>query len=439
VGVSGATVLSNDGGATFTPASSDIGGQYSKLRLGPGGMLLAPGANGDVAISNTAGQTWQVIPTQTSQELVDVAFAGPALGYALDAKGGLQRTGNGGASWQTLSPGTTRPARAVVAVGSGTVLLIGPVGINRAVNGGAFTPIGGLVARAGLSDYTQAGSTVFAFGQGTHTLLRSSAEGAKWTVVNVPLARKAGKKNGKKVSASAGVSISSVAFTSAQNGKLLDTQGRLWSTRNGGRSWSEILAAGGSRGIQLAFSDPNDGFMSIQGFIGDPGNAYVLRTSNGGATWHPQEISAGSIPYDGLVASSSVDAAALLQGISVSNAPVNRLFFTTTTGGDVPGTSETLSLSTSKRTFTKRKLKAAHYSVRVAGALAGALGGETIVVSRRNLAGGGWQQQQAVAGANGGSFATTWHITQSSVFVAQWAGDSGRPGQGSKVLTVTVR
>jgi len=39
----------------------------------------------------------------------------------------------------------------------------------------------------------------------------------------------------------------------------------------------------------------------------------------------------------------------------------------------------------------------------------------------------------------GGSFATTWHITQSSVFVAQWAGDSGRPGQGSKMLTVTVR
>ena len=54
--------------------------------------------------------------------------------------------------------------------------------------------------------------------------------------------------------------------------------------------------------------------MSVQSFIRDPGNAYVLRTSNGGTTWHPQEISAGSIPYDGLVASSSLDAAALLQG-----------------------------------------------------------------------------------------------------------------------------
>ena len=85
VGESGATVLSNDGGATFTAASLDIGGQYGRLRLGPGGMLLAPGADGDVAISTNAGQSWQVIATQTSQQLVDVAFASPTLGYALDA------------------------------------------------------------------------------------------------------------------------------------------------------------------------------------------------------------------------------------------------------------------------------------------------------------------------------------------------------------------
>ena len=61
------------------------------------------------------------------------------------------------------------------------------------------------------------------------------------------------------------------------------------------------------------------------------------------------------------------------------------------------------------------------------------------MVARRNLAGGPWQEQRVVVGANGGSFATTWHISQSSLFVAQWSGDSGRPGQGSQVLTVTVK
>jgi photosystem II stability/assembly factor-like uncharacterized protein len=438
VGESGATVLSSDGGATFAAASADIGGKYNKLRSGPGGMLIAPGSGGDMAMSTNAGQTWHVISTQTSQELIDVAFGTPTFGYALDVTGGLQRTGNGGASWQTLNPGTTKPAKAVVALGASTVLLIGPVGINRAVGGGPFAPEGGVIATAHVSDYDVTGSTVFAFGQGTHTLLRSSHEGASWTAVNMPLARKANKRKGKKLKASPGVSIRTVAFATAQTGMLLDTQGRVWSTRNGGRSWSEILSTGASEGVQLAFSDPANGFLSVTGFGGDREDAYVLRTADGGTTWHPQEITAGSIPYDGLVASSSLDAAALVDGTSVSGAPLNRLFFTTTSGGDLAGVSEKLSLSTPRRVFTRRKLRAAHYSARISGTLASATGGEVIVVSRRDLSGGPWQQQQVVAGANGGSFATTWHITRSSVFVAQWAGDSGRPGQGSKVLKVTV-
>ncbi len=439
VGESGATVLSNDGGATFTPASADIGGQYDKLRSGPGGMLVAPGADGDLAISTNAGQTWQVISTQTSQELVDVAFGTSTLGYALDASGGLQRTTNGGASWQTLNPGTIRPAKAIVALGTRTVLLIGPLGINRAVGGGPFAPEGGAVATSGLSDYQLVGSTVFAFGQGTHTLLRSSNEGARWTAVGLPLARKASRRRGKKVKATPGVSIRSVAFTTVQRGMLLDTQGRLWSTRNGGRSWSAVLSAGASEGVQLAFSDPSDGFLSVKGFAGDPGDADVLRTSDGGATWHPQEITTGSVPYGGLVANSSLDAATLVDGTSVSGGPLDRLLFTTTSGGDVAGVAGKLSLGTSRRVFTKRKLKAAHDTVRISGALTGAVGGEVILVSARNLSGGQWVQQRVVAGANGGSFATTWHMTASSAFVAQWAGDSGRPGQGSSVLKVVVR
>jgi hypothetical protein len=42
------------------------------------------------------------------------------------------------------------------------------------------------------------------------------------------------------------------------------------------------------------------------------------------------------------------------------------------------------------------------------------------------------------AGANGGSFSARFRIRSSEVFVAQWAGDSGRAGAGSQVLTVKV-
>jgi photosystem II stability/assembly factor-like uncharacterized protein len=440
VGESGATVLSADGGATFTPASADIGGEYARLRLGPAGTLVAPGSHGDLAISRNGGQTWQVIATQTSQELTDVAFGTPSLGYALDAGGGLQRTLNGGASWQTLSPGTTRPADAVAALGSNTVLLIGPTGISRAVGGGPFAPLGGrAVGGAHVSDYDLAGSVVFAFGTGTHTLLRSTDEGAHWSAISVPLARKASRSRGRRLKASAGVSIRSVAFTGAQSGMLLDAQGRLWSTHNGGRRWSEVLSTGASDGVQIAFGSAGDGFMSVRQFAGDTSGAYVLRTTDGGATWHPQQITAGAIQYGALVTSGALEAAVLVDNSSPTGEPLDRLLFTTTSGGDVSGTPETLSLSTARRTFTKRKLRAAHGLVRVTGTLGGAVGGEAIVVARRNVSGGGWQEQRVVAGANGGSFSTTWHITQSSVFVAQWAGDSGRPGQASRLLEVVVR
>ncbi len=433
VGQGGTTVVSGDGGATFTPAGSDIGGSYLRLRTGPGGILIAPGADGNMAISTDAGLAWRVVSTQTSATLVDVAFGTPALGYAVDAKGGLQRSANGGASWQTLSSGTTAPIFAVAALGSKTALLLTGGGVYRAVSGGAFEPVTGKPAHASVGEYNVAGTAVFAYGE--HALIRSTSEGASWSAVKLPLAVSAHKHHGHKVKARAGVGIRSVSFTSPESGFLLDRSGRLWKTANGGRSWQELRSTGTGEGVQLAFSSASEGFLSLRAFGKDSSDAYVMRTTNGGVSWHPQEISAGRLEFGDLVAEGPLDAAALLVGEKAEG----REFFSTTTGGDIAGTAETLALSTTHRLYTKRKLKAAHDSVRVAGTLAGALGGEEIVVSRRNLAGGPWQQQEVVAGANGGSFETTWHVSASSLFVAHWAGDNGHPGVGSPVLRVTVK
>jgi len=431
IGADGATVLSSDGGATFTPSSGDVGGEYSRLRSGPVGLIYAPGAKGDVAISTDGGSSWRVVATQTSAELLDVSFASAQVGYALDAGGGLQQTGNGGASWQTLNPGTVSPARAVLALGGHAVLLFGPVGVHRAIAGGRFEPLAGrAVATAHVSEYDLAGSTVFAFGPGSNTLIRSTNFGASWAAVRLPLTNRRGRTKD---------SIRSVAFTSASRGLLLDTAGRLWLTTNTGRTWHEMLTTGTSDGIQLAFSDTGHGFLSVRTFGRENGNAYVLRTFDGGASWHPQAITVGMIPPGGILAAGPMNASALIDGSSVAGAALRRLFFTTATGGDVSGTPARLTLSSSRRRLSKRSLRAAHQTVTVNGTLQGALGGEQIVVSRRNLSGGAWQHQVVVAGANGGSFTTSWHMSASSIFIAQWAGDSGRPGGGSKVLSVTVR
>jgi photosystem II stability/assembly factor-like uncharacterized protein len=436
IGTRGTTVVSNDGGANFTSAGSAIHGVlFSRLHELPGGLVYAPGSNGVLAASKDGGATWSTLATQTSANLVDASFASPAIGYALDETGGLQLTNNGGTSWRTLDPGTTKPAGAVAAIGSNSVLLVGPVGVYRSVAGGRFNPVTGkLVARARLANVDVVGGTAFAFG--THALIRSANGGASWNALRFPLTNKKGKSR---------VAIRSVSFISPSNGMLLDTQGRLWHTRNGGRSWSELLSTGTSSATGVTFADAQHAFVTVSSFGTDTGNAYVLHTTNGGTTWNPQLIGAGFVVPGGLAAEGATNGFALVEGrlpapatpaTGASN--VAQSFFFTTTGGDA-GSPSALALSTKTRTLTKKKLQRAHRSVRIDGLLQGAQGGEQIVVSRRNLAGGQWQHQTVTAGANGGSFTTTWHIGASSVFVAQWAGDSGRSSLGSAVLRVTVR
>lgn len=429
VGSGGATVLSNDGGAKFSAASSDIGGRYSRLRKGPGGLVLAPGANGVLAISTDGGAGWATLATQTSANLIDASFASATVGYALDATGGLQLTSNGGSSWRTLDPGTSRPADAVAAVGAGSVLLVGPVGVYRSVNGGRFNPVSGRVAaKARLSDVEQAGSSTFAFGE--TALIRSLDGGASWKALRLPLTNHKGRSR---------IEIARVSFVDSSNGMLLDSRGRLWRTHNGGRGWSELLSTGTSSATGVAFADAQHAFLTVSAFGPDSSNAYVLHSADGGTTWHPQLIAAGEVAGDSLVAEGSSNAYALLDAPSPSGGVAEeRLLFFTSSGGDA-GTASSLSISTKRRAFTKRKLRRAHGVVRITGVLAGAQGGEQIVVSRRNAAGGSWQHQTTTAGANGGSFTTTWHIGSSSVFVAQWAGDSGRASLGSTALRVRVR
>jgi photosystem II stability/assembly factor-like uncharacterized protein len=428
VGVGGTTVVSGDGGATFASASRDVGGQYSRLRSGPAGLVYAAGANGTLALSKDGGATWSTLATQTSARLRDASFASASIGYALDETGGLQQTNNGGASWRTLDPGTSSPASAVAAVAGNSVLLIGPVGIYRSVAGGRFNPVGGrVVSKARVTEVDIAGSATFAYG--LRSLIRSTNGGGNWSAVKLPLTNKKGKSR---------IAIRDVSFVSASSGMLLDANGRLWRTSNGGRSWSEQLATGTSSATSVSFADSLHAFLTVGAFGSDTYDAYVLHTADGGATWHPQLIAAGRIPSTGLVAEGASNAFALVNGATESGSGDERLLFFTNTGGDA-GAASSLTIATKGTHLRKRKLRRAHGVIRIDGVLKGAQGGEQIVVSRRSLSGGSWQHQTATAGANGGSFTTTWHASSSSVFVAQWAGDSGRASLGSRVLRVTVR
>jgi photosystem II stability/assembly factor-like uncharacterized protein len=424
VGANGTTVLSDDGGVNYAPISHDIGGTYFGLRTGvTPSTVYAVGAKGGLAVSTDAGVTWKTLAVPTSADITDVSFTSATVGYALDRKGGLFKTSNGGTSWQTLDTGTTSVPLALATYGADTVILVGPRGILRATGSGQFQPVGGkTVSKAVLSGVDSHAGVIAAYGAGSANLFVSKNGGQTWTKTKMP---------GKKIKIARPLLRlgDSVAFPSAKVGYMLDTAGRVWKTTNAGKKWVDQLAAGTENGVSLAFSDTKTGFMSVL----SASEAFVLRTTDGGDHWRPQLIGPGLV--QDVVAGSAMQAYAIVAPQSEGGG--GSLYFTAT-GGD-NGTASRLSLSTKTKTIKKSALKKQKGNVVVSGSLAGAVGGEQIVVSRRDKSTGRWVQHIVTAGANGGSFTTSWKIKGTSVFVAQWAGDSGRAGTGSSVLTITVK
>jgi photosystem II stability/assembly factor-like uncharacterized protein len=425
LGAGGATVISDDSGKNYAPVGGDIAGSFQfGLRLGPSPEIaLALGARGQLARTTDNGATWRAINVATSADMQDTSFTTADNGYALDQRGGLFRTANGGASWQPIDPGTTSAPKAVIATGK-NVLLAGPRGIRRAAAGGEFSLISTKPVRGiAVDQFDRGGSAIFAYG--SKVIVRTTNGGKSWTQVKGP-SRKQGKK-------SVPLKLRDVDMTSGNGGFALDTGGRVWRTGNGGRKWTELPGIGTDSGLSLAFGSPKSGYLTLGGYPADTGVAYVLRTTDSGKHWRPQRIASGSFPgTEGVISPSGTRSYALTSTPS-AGPNIVRSLFTTGSGGDA-GSASTLSVSSNAKKVSKKARR-----ITVGGALKGAQGGEPIVVSARKAGSSTWKEQVVTAGANGGRFTATFNISGPAQFVARWAGDSGRQGAGSSVLTVTLR
>ena len=429
-GAGGATVISNDEGRTYAPVGGDIGGSYPfGLRLGPSREIaFALGARGDLARTTDGGTTWRQLRVATTADLRDVSFTSADEGYVLDQRGGLFRTANGGQSWQTLDPGQGIATGLLALEEDDVVLLAGPK-IRRQEGDGRFEEVGqALRGSRTVTALDRAGSAVFAYG--AQRAARSTDGGATWRAMKIP-STKQGRRTVPRT-------IVDLDFASPTRGRVLTTGGQLWSTRNGGLSWTELAGIGTNDALSLVFSDAANGFVTLRRFPADAFGAYVLRTTDGGATWRPQRVSTGAFPGPaGVVAPDASRAYAITSTPSAGDG-VFRSLFATATGGDAGAPSQ-IQLTTSRTTLTKRQLRRAGFNVTVNGTLPGAQGGEPIVVSLRQR-GRAWDQRIVLAGANNGSFTATFRgVTRSAEVVAQWAGDSGRQGAGSRVLRIRVR
>jgi photosystem II stability/assembly factor-like uncharacterized protein len=421
-GQQGSTVVSDDAGATFAPVGGRLLGKFSRVVAGRvAGSAFAPGPDGTLGRTVDGGQTWTRGNVATSEDVLDVSFPTVNDGYALDVAGGVFNTNDGGGHWATLDTGSTARAQAVYAPSASVVMVVGPTGIRRSVDsGGSFSAVhGSAVGSTQLSGVDRAGTAAVVWG--SQDVARTVDNGKTWTTVLKPGKYKTVRvgKHKKKVNR---LSVRNVDFVDANNGFLLDGSGRLWRTSNGGKAWTELPGVGTNQARGMSFATTKSGYLVISSFgdVRQP-TGFLLRTDDGGATWHPQFVVSDPIADHGVAAGGGTDY--LLGG--------QQSLLYSKSGGDA-GAPSALTITSPRSKYTKPT-----HTV-VTGTLKPASGNERITVAYRAPGATAWRTQTVTASANG-SFTSSWNLSKGdNTFVAQWQGNFRSHGDGSKVLVVHV-
>jgi photosystem II stability/assembly factor-like uncharacterized protein len=400
VGDFGSAEISDDAGAKWATIGSRIPGPFTVLDAGSELVAYAGGAQGLLARTGDSGRTWANVSSPTTEAIVGIAAPSATTLFVLASDGSLQRSDNEGISYRILNTGTTRAINVVVALDTETIVLIGPRGLRRSTNGGEeFKAVAGKIGRSAL---LRAGEVVKGrvYAYGARTLVVSSDRGRNWKAIKTPPKR----------------SILDVSFGSISTGYLLDTRGELWRTKNGGRTWDEIECLGSWRLNGVDFVDANHGFALVTPTGRYVAGAYLLRTDNGGKSWHPQFVRGGP--------ASAIDSAESTSYLLVGDA----VLYATKSGGDM-GATRKLTFSAKPKSLTKKA------TVKITGRLSPAHGGEDVVLSRHM--GGSWTVKHVTVASNG-VFSTSWPVSKTAVFVAQAFGDADHVAVGTAALTVKL-
>jgi uncharacterized protein (TIGR03437 family) len=259
---SGGVFRSTDNGATWTPANNGLG-SLEIQSLGVNGTTLFAGTPNGVYRSTDNGANW----TAANNGLgTNRAFAFAAVGnnfFAGALPGGVFRTTDNGATWTPANNGLLVPAVSSLAV-NGTTLFAGTAGggVFRSTDGGAsWTPAINGMGPQTITALAVKGTTLFA-GTLSGTVFRSTDNGASWTAVNTGL-------SGQIINCLAASSTS--VFAGVNSG--------VFRTTDNGASWA---ASNTGLNGQLIFALAVNGQSLFAGTF-----AGVFRTTNGGASWTP--------------------------------------------------------------------------------------------------------------------------------------------------------
>lgn len=271
VGQNGAINRSVNGGVTWTPVASPTTGNLHHVQFSNDLRGFAAGDSGIVLRTVDGGATWALLSSGATAHVTALAAApsGRAWFYAA----GLRRTVDGGASWQALPH----------VAGDATSVRMGSTSVGWAASGAHLLRMAGpggywteLLPTAGAKT-VDAIDNLRAWALADAFLQRTVDGGLAWATINLPGIREA--RDLDFVDATRG-------WMTAQTNQMVagcpDYDEQILRTVDGGQTWTPLLAAGSpwccQSGLsQVVFVDATHGWVT--------GRNLLLRTVDGGLTW----------------------------------------------------------------------------------------------------------------------------------------------------------
>jgi photosystem II stability/assembly factor-like uncharacterized protein len=274
------------------------------------GLILLIGGIGIVSISHPprpapAGAEWELLPNspdQSASRFEDLFFLNENLGWVVNGDGGLDRTLDGGDTWERTvegepaffrSIGFANPQRGWIGtLTPGSVLFETTDGgqtITNITDRISGPPVQGVCGLWVIDEDVVYGVGLFA---GAARVVKTVDGGDSWTSTDL--------------SALAGGLID-LYFTDEQNGLIVGTTGPalntgftlVLATSDGGATWTEHYRGSepGEWAWKVDFPSPDVGYISVEKVDGP--TSKILKTTDGGQTWQPRTI-AGTSPFQGV-------------------------------------------------------------------------------------------------------------------------------------------
>lgn len=196
-----------------------------------GKIALAVGSRGTIWRSTDGGATWGTVTSGTTEPLYGVSWATRTRAWAAGGNGTILRSDDAGLTWSAMTSNTTVRLRSISAGSEHQVSAVGDAGtVTTSSNGGASFTATALAGSPQLREVSM-GSRLVGIVVGNQYLRRTSDGGATWTA---------------PTSAPALEDFAAVSMSSASVGYATASWDGIWKTPDGGATWTRASIGAGA-------------------------------------------------------------------------------------------------------------------------------------------------------------------------------------------------